>query len=897
MKYMIDRISIIIELILVFKENLLKELYCHRYSDLLLHSTSTNFKFISMKKYLLLISIINCCNANAQYKTNIEIDAAKLGATVSPMLHGIFFEEISHGGEGGLYAELIQNRGFEESRLPLGTTLADSFIVPGRTPHFMLPNNGISDWKMEWPLKSQWPAWSLQTGTQSNISLSLSQSNPLNSATPNALQVDISTINKKGKNNLVNDGFWGINTVKGDIYNGSFFARTDQRYKGPVTVSLQSEDGRVLAASTISSVSGTSWKKYQYKLIARQSDAKAKFVLSFAGTGTVWLDMVSLFPAKTFKNRPNGLRLDLAQYIADLKPAFVRWPGGCFVEGINTENTPNWKKSLGPVEKRPGTYSVWGYWSSDGFGYHEYLQFCEDIHAAALYVFNIGISCEFRSGTFIPDEKVDSLVQDILDGIEYAVGPVTSKYGKLRAANGHPKPFPLKYVEIGNEQHGPRYAERYNRFYKAIKGKYPQIKIMASMGIGDVNKHTTDSMKAIDMVDEHAYKPAGWAMRNYNHFDKYKRGNWDMYVGEYATNSGVGAGNMNAALSDAVYIMSMERNSDLVKMSSYAPLLVNVNDVDWPVNLINFDASKSFARISYYAIKLFNENKPTQNINTQTIIPEQKSKTPLFSGSIGLATWDTQSDYKDIEVIQDGKVVYKSDFIKKADEWNLVRGNWQVQDSALSQTVEGEQRLAWLKNHSFDTYTLKLKARKKSGYNAFIIPFAVKDDNTQLRAHIGSWLNSNAVFESVTNGFDIASISESKKLDQPIETDRWYDITLEVANDQVDCYLDGKLLMTYKEPQQFFSIAGIDEKTGDIIIKAVNASGKPYDATIELNGLPSLMPTGELISISAPSPDVENSFENPRQYVAVKEIIKGIQPAFAFSFKPYSINVLKLHVK
>jgi alpha-L-arabinofuranosidase len=851
-----------------------------------------------MKKQFLLYLLVMCFQFGiSQNKATIKIDASKLESKVSPELHGIFFEEISHGGEGGLYGELIQNRGFEESRLPLGTTLVDSFIVPNRTPHFMIPDSGVSDWKMEWPIRSQWPAWRLQADDQSNISISLTQSNPLNSATPNALQVDINTINKNGKNNLVNDGFWGIKIIKGDIYNCSFFARADQRYKGPVTVSLQSEDGRVLAASTISSVSGTSWKKYNCKLIAKQTDAKAKLVLSFGSIGTVWLDMVSLFPAKTFKNRPNGLRLDLAQYIADLKPAFVRWPGGCFVEGINTENTPNWKKSLGPIEKRPGTYSVWGYWSSDGFGYHEYLQFCEDIHAAALYVFNMGISCEFRSGTFIPDEKVDSLIQDILDGIEYAVGPVTSKYGKLRAANGHPRPFPLKYIEVGNEQHGPRYAERYNRFYKAIKEKYPQITIMASMGIGDVNKHTTDRMKAIDMVDEHAYKPAGWVMRNYNHFDKYKRGDWDMYVGEYATNSGVGAGNMNAALSDAVYIMSMERNSDLVKMSSYAPLFVNVNDVDWPVNLINFDASKSFARISYYTIKLFNENKPTQNINTQTIIPEQKSKTPLFSGSIGLATWDTQSDYKDIEVIQNGKVVYKSDFINKPEEWKLVRGNWKVQDSALSQIVEGEQRLAWLKDKIFDNYTLKLKARKKSGYNAFIIPFAVKNDSTQLRAHIGSWLNSNTVFESVTNGFDIASISESKKLDQPIETGRWYDIVIEVGNDQVDCYLDGKLLMTYKEPQSFFSIAGKDEATGDIIIKAVNASGKLYETNIILDGINFVSRNGELLSISAPSPEVENSFEHPYQYTPVREIVQGIQTNFNFRFKPYSINVLRLHTK
>jgi alpha-L-arabinofuranosidase len=268
-----------------------------------------------------------------------------------------------------------------------------------------------------------------------------------------------------------------------------------------------------------------------------------------------------MFPTNTFKGRKNGLRNDLALYIANLHPAFVRWPGGCFVEGISVANTPNWKHSIGEIETRKATFSPWGYWSTNGFGYHEFLQYCEDINAAALYVANIGVSCEYRSGHYVPDERIDSVIADVLDAIEYAIGPVTSKWGMMRNLNGHPKPFPLQYLELGNEQHGPRYAARYNWFYKAIKEKYPQLQLIASMGIGDVNRYTLDSMKAVEIADEHAYKPAFWAMRNTDHFDKYKRGDWRMYVGEYATNSGVGAGNMTAALSDAVYIMSMERNS------------------------------------------------------------------------------------------------------------------------------------------------------------------------------------------------------------------------------------------------------------------------------------------------------------------------------------------------
>ncbi|HEY6900959.1 MAG TPA: alpha-L-arabinofuranosidase C-terminal domain-containing protein, partial [Puia sp.] len=711
-----------------------------------------------MRRYWLMICTCLCFRSNmvAQSRATISVDASKPGAMVSPTLHGIFFEEISHGGEGGLYGELIQNRGFEESRLPPATTLVDGFIVPTRSPHFSLPNGRASDWKMRWEVSGQWPSWS----GSGDVGLELVDAVPLNAATPHSLKVKVG-----GAGDLVNEGFWGINVVQGDGYNLSFYARVEG-YKGPLTASLRSADGKVLATYEFKSVSGSSWKKYSCKLKATAGDMKGKFVFTFGGTGTIYFDFVSLFPEKTFKNRPNGMRADLAQYLADLHPAFIRWPGGCFVEGINIESAPNWKRSIGPVEQRVGTYSPWGYWSTDGFGYHEYLQFCEDIGADALYVFNAGVSCDFRSGTFIPDEGVDSIINDILDGIEYALGPVNSKWGKVRAAAGHPRPFPLKYVEIGNEQAGPRYARRYNWFYAAIKKKYPQLKLLASMGIGDVNKRTLDSMKSVDLADEHAYKAAGWSMRNYNHFDTYKRGDWDMYVGEYATNGGVGHGNMQAALSDAVYIMAMERNGDLVKMSSYAPLFVNVNDVDWPVNLINFDDARSFGRISYYTIKMFNDNRADQNFSTSTVVAPAEKKVPLYAGSIGLATWDTDAEFKDVEVSSSGQVVYKSDFAGRGAEWKSVRGNWKVTaDSAMGQVGPGAQRFMWLQGKRFETYTVRLKARRTSDKtNAFIIPFAVRDDNTMLRAHIGSNVNSNCTFESVTNGMQVSDLTNQRRM-------------------------------------------------------------------------------------------------------------------------------------
>lgn len=828
--------------------------------------------------------------APAQQHATITIDTQRKGAAVAPTLHGVFFEEISHAGEGGLYAELIQNRGFEEANIPQGMTLTDGFIVPPRTPHFSMPRNGVSDWKMEWPVTSEWPAWSSHTQGNAAAQLIRTDQKPLNKATPHSLQITISKADKVNRVAVVNEGFWGINVVAGESYLLNAYMRA-ANYTGTVTAALLAEDGSVLASHTFTTLPGGAWKKYSAALKAVKSSPKASFVLYYNSPGTVWLDFVSLFPAATFHDRPNGLRKDLAQYIADLKPAFIRWPGGCFVEGITIQSAPDWKQTIGPVEQRTATYSPWGYWCTNGFGYHEYLQYCEDIGAAALYVFNAGVSCDFRSGTFVADDSLQPYIQSALDAIEYAIGPVSSKWGGKRAAAGHPKPFPLKYVEIGNEQNGPRYAQRYNIFYEAITTRYPQVKMMASMGIGDVNEHTLRGMKRVDYADEHAYKAAGWAMHNYHHFDNYKRGNWELYVGEYATNSGVGTGNMEAALNDAVYMLAMEKNGDLVKMSSYAPLLVNENDVDWPVNLIHFNSAASFARISYYAIQLFTSNRADTNLITSVQVAAPAVKKPAFEGGIGLATWDTKTAYKDIEVIHNGATVYKSDFSKDLSAWSLPRGRWEAGDSALVQTADGAQRLALLKQQSWPAYTLKLKARKIAGYNAFIIPFAVKDSNTFYRAHIGAWVNRSSVFEKVTNGYDISNISAAVPLKDTIQPGRWYNIRLEVGTDTVSCYLDDQLLMRYTEPDKLFAIAG-KEKNGEGIVKIVNAYSEPVITT--LLGWPAAKGATQLL-LSAPVLTAENSLSKPAQYKPMaSDIAPGKGQPLTVTLQPYSINIIRI---
>lgn len=848
----------------------------------------TRFPLIQYVCCILLAS--PALNIHAQ-DVNLVIHTDSLMARVSPNLHGIFFEEISHGGEGGLYAELIQNRSFEESRTPPGCSIDSGWLIPPRTPHF---NNGkISDWKMKWEPVNPWPAWSLRTSGSSAASFAITTDKPLHEETSQSLQVSITKFDKNGKLSVVNEGFWGIRVTEGELYHLTFYIRTKD-FKGPVEASLQTDEGNIVAIHTFKDVATPEWKKYTCTLKASASAAKAKFYLTLGSRGIVWLDFVSLFPAKTFKNRPNGMRVDLANYLADLKPAFIRWPGGCFVEGVSTESAPEWKRSLGPLEKRAGTYSPWGYWSSDGIGYHEFLQFCEDINADAMYVFNCGVACDMRAGVFRPDEDVPSILSNVLDGIEYAIGPATSKWGSVRAKNGHPEPFPLKYVEVGNEQVGERYGKRFNIFYKAIKEKYPQLEIIASMGIAHLNKPTIQAIEKMDMADEHAYKGIYWPMIYSDWYDKYERKDWKLYVGEYACNNGVGSGNMMAALNDATYILGMERNSDLITMSSYAPLLENVNDTDWPVNLIRFNNNSSFARASYYAIKMLNKNKASVNLKTEVVLNET-GKAQGYPGSIALSTWDTQAEFKDVQILHGTQVIYTADFVNNLNDWKTEGGKWLVNEGAFAQTVEGAWPMAILSKKLPETYTLRLKARKTGGPNAFMIPFAIKDSENYLRAHIGAWWNRVAAFELVANGTD-AMVTQPVTLEKPLEKNRWYDVELRVQESKVECFLDGKLLMTYPEPRKVFSIAGYDEATREIVIKLVNANSYPVTANIKLTGNGLVRPEGKAIVLRADSPDAENSFEKPMLIIPKEEALLNAGTEFSYHVKALSVTVLRLRV-
>ncbi len=781
----------------------------------------------------------------------ITVHADKTGAPISPSLYGIFFEEINHAGDGGLYAELVRNRDFEDA--------------PGQ-------DGGIRGWSLH------------SAGSAARLSLDLSS--PLTSANPHALRVDIPVGEKQVS--LANEGFWGVPIKSGETYRLSFYARCSPDFEGLLSASLEGQDGKTYAKSGLTGIQGQ-WKKLSCTLRANGDDPKGRLTISTLAHGTLWLDVVSLFPEKTFKGRRNGLRADLAGRLRDMKPAFVRFPGGCYVEGGDyLKNAFHWKRTIGDVTERPGHLNAtWNYRSTDGLGYHEFLQLCEDIHSEPLFVVNCGMAHK----EFVPIDQLDPWIQEALDAIEYANGPATSKWGAERAKNGHPKPFNLRYIEIGNEnglfgaQFGgsvPMYAVRYKPFFDAIKAKYPSIRTIAD----------TRVPHPMEFVDDHYYNGPDWFWMNTHLYDKQNRNGPKVYVGEYAVTSNCGTGNLKAALAEAAFMTGLERNGDLVELASYAPLFVNANDRKWNPDAIVFDNAKSYGTPSYWVQKLFAENRPDVNIPVDA--PELV--TAGGRGGIGLGTWRTQAEYKDIEVIRDGRIVYRSDFTNDASGWKPVRGKWEVADGAYRQTAPQENLRALLNNADLANardYTLRLKARKTGGAEGFLVMFRTQGERDWYWWNIGGWNNTEHSIEKAVGG---GSVPFAPHVRGSIVAGRWYDIRIEAEGERIRCYLDGTLIHDVRDRGRatLAAIAGRVSKTGEIILKVVNGAEQPREVSLDLAGAGKLDSSAQITTLTADSLEAENSLSQPDRIVPKTMRLSGVSAHFKTTVPARSLTVLRL---
>jgi alpha-L-arabinofuranosidase len=833
------------------------------------------------------VLLLTSCN-NAFCKDEIIINLKEKGAEVSPSMYGIFFEEINHAGDGGLYAELVKNRSFEELEMPEGYHAEGDRLVPKQVHNHI--TGLVSDGTFQWTTEPV-PGWKLHEGTdlafaqEATATMRLTKNNPQFPSAPNNLEITVKDASRPVS--LVNEGYWGMGIAQGEKYLLRTIVRPSIDYKGKITAKIISEKGDVLAFTVIGIPLKNQWNDVKAVLVPSRKDSKAKLALEFDATGNVSVDYVSLFPESTFNNRPNGLRKDVADMLVGLKPAFVRWPGGCVVEGISLENRFEWKKTLGDPAARPGEYSTWGYRCSYGFGYYELLQFCEDLNAGAMFVCNVGMGCQFRMADASPESQIQYHLDDCLDAIEYALGDITTKWGAKRTSDGHPAPFPLQYVEIGNENWGDEYDKRFDIFYSAIKEKYPQLTLISNHGLGGIGK-----IQKTDMIDSHWYVTPDFFFQNAHIFDNQPRGKYTVYVGEYACNNNVGGGNMTAALSEAAFISGMERNSDLVKMASYAPLLENRNNRAWAVNLIWLSTDKVVGRSSYYVQKMAAENCPDYNVKSSITETEPK-QIDIEPGFVGFGSWATQVEFKDIKVTQAGKSIPLNGSLFTAE-----KGKWEETNGVLTQISMQTATKRILKGFQGNNYALEFKARKTGGNEGFFVYFGMTEDGSKGYVfNIAGWNNTGTAVELVFDSGNSGTIG--KTVPQKIETGQWYNVKIAVTSEKAELYMEGKLVLDFRpqtSPLQFF-LSGYDETSGEAIIKIVNADNAPYSAQFKLEGVRQVEKTGKVISLAAQSGKDENSFENPKNIYPQESEYKRFGKKFDYEFPPFSFSILRLKVK
>jgi len=537
---------------------------------------------------------IGCLSeVQAQTAKVIKVKTDHSIAKVQPNMWGVFFEDINFGADGGIYAELIKNRSFEFAKPLMGWTISRRNPREGEV---LVVNR-----------------------------------KEVNSTNPRYLQVKKQTDDFE----LINEGFKGIGVKKGMRYDFSVMYR--QTKPGVrLTLLLKAADNKIIGQGKLTpDQTGGDWKKQSASFTATETDPKARFSIVFQGNGNIDLDMISLFPGDTWKNRPQGLRADMVQLLADMKPGFIRFPGGCIVEGTDLANRYQWKKTIGPIENRQLIMNRWNtefahrpapdYYQSFGLGFFEYFQLAEDIGSDALPILNCGMACQFNSAEVASLDELDPYVQDALDLIEFANGDVTTKWGKMRADLGHPKPFNLKMMGVGNENWGPQYLERVAIFTKAIKAKYPDFKLINSSGTdpeGDRFNllNTTLRSNNADFIDEHYYRPADWFLKNAGRYDNYPRNGTKIFVGEYAVHAdksfvGSNRNNWQSALASASLMTGLERNADVVQMASYAPLFAHIDAWQWAPDMIWVDNLKSYGTPDYYVQKQFSTNKGTDVVS------------------------------------------------------------------------------------------------------------------------------------------------------------------------------------------------------------------------------------------------------------------------------------------
>lgn len=774
-------------------------------------------------------------------------------------LYGIFFEDLNHAADGGLYAEMVQNRSFE----------------------FCAVDN---------PSYHPLMAWEKIEKKYSRMQWWIQDSHPYSRRNPHYLVCEIFETGMGA--GVRNTGFTpGMYLQKGEKYRFSCLAATDGRGELPLRLVLENDEGRNLGQADIVVSNGTVWNHYEAEITAQETTTAGNLSIYIEAVGRLYLDMVSLFPQKTFMQQRNGLRADIATLLADLKPRFMRFPGGCLVHdgSINAEDRDSlyrWKNTIGVLEERPARRNNWGYNQTLGLGYYEYFCFCEEIGAKPLPVLPAGYDPHHQRK--VPFDQLDEWIQEALDLISFANDDASAQWGRIRCELGHPEPFGLEYIGIGNEEVGEGFFERYPYFHKAIKEKYPDIQIIASSGPfaagGEYEKGWNCARRNhADLVDEHYYMAPEWFLANHHRYDSFDENGPKVFLGEYAS----WGNTWYNALIEASYMTGMERNSEKVGLACYAPLLCNVNYINWKPDMIWFDNHQAYGTANYYVQKLFMNHQGDDRIELEmTGIDDSVTMQDDPKGGFGLRIEpDTVVRYSQIMVedIQNGTIWKDSEvyFVgDKAEQYLSADPDARVvTKDILLHTVES------------DHYIITVKGEMLYGRRGFMLQYGNRDEKNRYQWEIGGWQNMDSALTQDIAGRNSCLTQSSFT----VAADREYELKLEIEGRHLRAYIDGELIHEIHHApvkiEPLYTAASIDRQSGDVIVKLVNVQKRPIDTVLHMEGIEQAKGTAYIMSGFAL--EDENSFAEPLKVSPREEEIQLTQGCCSCHIDGESVQVLR----
>ncbi len=856
----------------------------------------------------------------------LNVDVGEEIHDISDLLFGVFFEDINFAADGGLYAEKVINRSFEYFEQAAGDNL-HGWSAVGSVSYRVVDDSATA----------------------------------LNANNTNYLVIENTSADSAG---IANCGFLdGMNCVAGESYDFSVYAKGVSGYDGKIYVRLVA-DGAVAASGEIPSVTDE-WQKYSLSLDCTVTVSSNVYLQVAIDNGSVALDMVSLFPENTFLGRENGLRADLAQMVADLEPKFLRFPGGCIIEGWDYESAYNWKDSLGvgadgnPLEfngkygdvaTRSYGVNIWTdtvatedvnpCFMSYGLGFFEYFQFAEDIGAIGVPVINCGLYCQMRGRGPAEDERFEQYLQDMLDLVEFCRGDENTTWGRVRCDLGHPEPFELKYICIGNENEGEVYFERYQAFlelFLEVKAENPElyegIELIYSSGASDAT-HSANYLKSYvfadgwlsenpdytvtdfaGATDQHYYNTPEWFLKHTDYYDEknYTRdeslmadsphgGGIDVFLGEYAAKSN----NLHAALAEAAYMTGLERNGDIVRMAAYAPLFGNLTATHWAPDLIWFNNHQVTGSINYYMQKIFSINAGTKLLKSK--LDGASVEQPDLNGMVGVGTWYTSVKFDNVLVTDNsnGRFLGRDSFNTELSYWwgwneATDDGDWHVDDHALvnrSTWMEYSNTgtVAYFGDADWTNYTYTVDCTKLAGDEGFLIAFGVNDIDNNYFWNIGGWGNTLSCVQRIENGAKSGQIPGTVT-DFTVETGKTYQVKIVVDGTVVTGYIDGVEQFSFntasESEAECYHVVSTDE-SGDTIIKLVNVTGESRTVAVDIAGAESVSESAKVYQVAGDSLGNDNILGAVEDCTMKEFTVSGISTKFNYTVPMYSVTVIRI---